>query len=700
MDGAQRTDSALPLVRPRPAWSPTESRGKSEADLLTYRSRLLGSDLAVTNFGGGNTSAKIIEADPVTGEPAVVLWVKGSGGDLGTIAEAGFARLRLDRIEALEARFDRDTDEDALVGLYGYCGFGPPGPSASIDTPLHAFLPFRHVDHVHPDAVIALAASSGGEAMVAEIFGGAVGWTPWLRPGMELALRLRALVRDKPSLRAVVMAGHGLISWGDTAEACYANTLQVIGLAADALNRRLEAHAAFGGAARATVPTRDRAGRAAAIAPRLRAQPGARRIVRFDDSPEVLEFVSSVDVAPLAAAGTSCPDHFLRTKIRPLVLEPATLEGGAEGDLAKAFDAYRADYQAYYERRRRPDSPPMRDGSPVIVLVPGLGLFSLTANATASRIAAEFYKNAINVMRGAEAIGAYQGLGEQDAFDIEYWALEEAKLRRRPPARPLEGRIALITGAAGGIGRACAERLLGEGACVVLADIDLAALESATDSLSADFGTDRLRACAMDVTDEQAVADGMALAAREFGGLDILVANAGIASAAPIEETSLELWRKNHSVLVEGYFLVSRAAFPLLKMSGGAIVFVGSKNALVASPNASAYGSAKAAALHLARSLALEGAPHGIRVNVVNPDAVIRGSRIWQGDWRAQRASAHGVAPGEELVAHYRERSLLKREVLPQDVAEAVLFLASDLAAKSTGNILNVDAGAAAAFPR
>ncbi len=700
MDGAQRSASALPLVRPRPVWSQADCGERSETELLIYRSNLLGIDLAVTNFGGGNTSAKIEEVDPVTGGPASVLWVKGSGGDLGRIGAGGFARLSLSRLAALEARFAGPDDEDELVGLYPFCAVTPGGPTPSIDTPLHALLPFRHIDHVHPDAVIALAASSGGEAAVAEIWDGAVGWTPWLRPGMELALRLRELVRSRPDLRGVVMGGHGLISWGETARDCYANTLDIIAAAADWLNPRLEERAAFGGPLHRAVPARERAALASSLSPRLRAKAGreSRRIVHFDDDAEVLEFAGSVRAPELAAQGTSCPDHFLRTKIRPLLLDPDRLDD--DGWLDEAFTTYRDAYRAYYERRRRADSPAIRDANPVVVLAPGLGIFTLAASKTAARIAAEFYKNAINVMRGAEAIGAYQGLAEQDAFDIEYWALEEAKLKRLPAPPPLEGRIALITGAAGGIGRACAERLLAQGACVVLADIDVPALEAAAAGLVEEFGPDRVRACAMDVTDEEAVAAGVATAAREYGGLDILIANAGIASAAPIEETTLELWRKNHSVLVEGYFLISRAAFPLLKAFGGSIVFVGSKNALVASPNASAYGSAKAAALHLARSLALEGAAHGIRVNVVNPDAVIRGSRIWQGDWRAQRASAHGIGSGEELEAHYRERSLLKREVLPEDVAEAVLFFASDLSAKSTGNILNVDAGAAAAFPR
>ena len=699
MDGADRVTTALPLDRPASRWSASDAKGKSEAELLVYRSNLLGADLAVTNFGGGNTSAKLEERDPITDAPTAVLWVKGSGGDLGSIKAGGFSRLYLSKLRELEPRFSSRADEDRLAELYAYTAFEPGTRAPSIDTPLHALLPFKHIDHVHPDALIALAAASNGEAVAREIYGDTVGWTPWLRPGFELALRLRDLVRAKPDLRGIVLAGHGLICWGETSEACYANTLDLVTWAADYLNGRLGGAPAFGGESVKAKPAPERAALAASLAPRLRRLAGdaPRKIVHVDDSPEVLEFVGSCEAARLASLGTSCPDHFLRTKIKPLLLDAAHLD---DASLAADFEAYRADYRAYYERCRNAASPEVRDANPVIVLLPGVGLFSLAKDKATARIAAEFYIAAINVMRGATAIGDYQGLPEQEAFDIEYWALEEAKLRRQPAPAPLEGRIALITGGGGGIGRAIAARLLRDGSCVVLADRDEAALGEANDGLVAEFGRDRVRSTLMDVTDETAVAAGFAFAARECGGVDILVANAGIASAAAIEDTTLEIWRRNHGVLAEGYFLVSRQAFPLLKDFGGSIVFVGSKNALAATPGASAYASAKAAALHLARCLALEGGPHGVRVNVVNPDAVIRGSRIWGGAWRQERADAYGIDPGEALEAHYRDRSLLKREVLPEDVAEAVAFFVSDLASKSTGNILNVDAGNAQAFPR
>jgi rhamnulose-1-phosphate aldolase/alcohol dehydrogenase len=696
----QAITPATPFEVPANRWSEAIAAEASPEQLLLYRSNLLGSDLTVTNFGGGNTSAKLDGIDPLTGASVKVLWVKGSGGDIGSMKLDGFATLYLDRVIGLERKYRGVAHEDEMVGYLPHCTFNLNPRAASIDTPLHAFLPFAHVDHLHPDSVTALAASSNGEQATAEVYGGQVGWMPWKRPGFDLGLRLRDYVAKHPGLRGVVMAGHGLICWGDSAKACYDNSIDLIARAARFLNQRLAKGPAFGGSIQAPKSADVRARIAAELMPRLRAlMLGERpRVGHFSDDRESLEFAGSRDFVKLAAVGTSCPDHFLRTKIAPLALDPARIDDDAY--LHRALAEYRASYAAYYQRCAKPGDPPMRDANPVIVMVPGVGRISFAADKTTARLAGEFYGNAINVMRGAGAIGQYVGLDEREAFGIEYWALEEAKLRRMPKPKPLVGRIALITGAAGGIGAATAARLLSQGACVMLTDRDAAVLEQVRAGFSKQYGNDLVRAATCDVTREDHVAAAFSACAREFGGMDYLVANAGLASSAPIEETTLAMWKKNYDVLAEGYFLSARAAFPLLKRSGGSIVFIGSKNALAATPNASAYASAKAAAVHLARCLALEGAPHGIRVNVVNPDAVIRGSRIWDGDWRQERAQAYGINPGEELEAHYKARSLLKREVLPEDIAEAVLFFVSGASSKSTGNILNVDAGNAQAFTR
>lgn len=694
------SQTGLPFQVPASRWSDSAAAALGPAELLLYRSNLLGSDLTVTNFGGGNTSAKLAGTDPLTGQNATVLWVKGSGGDLGSMALDGFSTLYLDKLLALERLYRGVRFEDEMVGYLPHCTFDLNPRAASIDTPLHAYLPFAHVDHVHPDAVIALAASSAGQAATEEIYGGAVGWLPWKRPGFDLGVRLRDYVAEHPGLRGVMLAGHGIICWGDDAKACYENTIDLVARAARHLNGRLAKGSAFGGRAVEPLDDAARATAAARLMPRLRGLMGGERpkVGHFSDDPETLEFVGSRDAARLAAIGTSCPDHFLRTKIAPLMLDPARLD---DADLDAALKRYTQDYAAYYQRNAGQGDPKMRDANPVIVLLPGAGRFSFAADKTTARLAGEFYGNAINVMRGAEAIGAYEGLPESEAFAIEYWALEEAKLQRAPKPRALAGKIALVTGAAGGIGGAVAVRLLADGACVMLVDVDAEGLAEDRERLTARFGADLVRAAVCDVTKEADVQAAFDAVAREFGGLDILVANAGLASSAPLEETTVELWRKNYDVLAEGCFLTSRAAFPLMRRQGnGAIVFIGSKNALAATPNASAYASAKAAALHLARCLALEGAEHGIRVNVVNPDAVIRGSRIWDGDWRQERASAHGIDAGDELEEFYRQRSLLKRAVLPEDIAEAVCFLAGNAASKSTGNILNVDAGNAQAFTR
>ncbi len=696
-----RAPSATLFQIPVDRWSDSDAAALPPAELLLYRSNLLGSDLTVTNFGGGNTSAKLGETDPLSGEPVKVLWVKGSGGDLCSMKLDGFSTLYLAKLLGLEKLYRGLAHEDEMVGYLPHCTFNLNPRAASIDTPLHGYLPFAHVDHVHPDAIIALAASSGGTAATREIWSGEIGWLPWKRPGFDLGLRLRDYVAANSRLKGVILAGHGIICWGDTSKACYQNTIQLIAQAADYLNAKLKKRPAFGGQRIAALPADGRLEVASRLMPKLRGlMAGSRpKIGHFSDDAEALEFAGSVDFTRLAAIGTSCPDHFLRIKILPLTLDPAKIHEDAylEGAIAN----YRAGYAAYYQRCARPDDPKMRDSNPVVVLLPGIGRMTFAADKTTARLASEFYSNAINVMRGAESIGNYVGLAEQEAFNIEYWALEEAKLQRMPKPRPLAGKIALVTGGAGGIGAVTAKRLLADGACVMLVDHDVAAAAQVHTDLAGRFGKDVVRHSVCDVTDENQVQAAFDSCAREFGGLDILVANAGIASSAPIEETTVALWHKNYDVLAEGYFLTARAAFKLMKANkGGSIVFIGSKNGVAAATNASAYASAKAAALHLARCLALEGAPAGIRVNVVNPDAVIKGSKIWGGAWRQERAGAYGIDAGEELEAYYRNRSILKQAVLPQDVAEAVYFFASDFSSKSTGNMINVDAGNAQAFVR
>jgi rhamnulose-1-phosphate aldolase/alcohol dehydrogenase len=694
--------SAVQFAIPADRWDDLHAASLSPAELLLYRSNLLGSDLTVTNFGGGNTSAKLTETDPLEHEEVSVLWVKGSGGDIGSMGLDGFATLYQEKLVGLEVHFSGPQDDDKMVGFLPHCTFNLNPRAASIDTPLHSLLPFAHIDHVHPDAIIALATSSLGEAAAQDIWGGNIGWLPWKRPGFALGVQLRDYVEANPNVEGVILAGHGIICWADSAKACYQHTITLIADAAHYLNARVSQTTVFGG--EVVPPNPRRASIMAELAPRLRALMRGERpkIMHWSDDPETMQFVGSADFEKLAAIGTSCPDHFLRTKIAPLTLDAGLINDQAY--LAKQISTYCASYEAYYKRCQRQSSPAMRDANPVVVLVPGIGRLTFSADKTTARIAGEFYGNAINVMRGAEAIGDYIGLDEQEAFDIEYWALEEAKLQRLPKPKPLAGKIAAVTGAGGGIGRASAVRLLNEGACMLLLDRDADALHAIHDHCVEMFGKDRVRAIQCDVTVEDQVENAFATCAREFGGLDILIANAGIASSAPVEDTTVELWQKNYAVLAQGYFLTARAAFPLLKAmqthGGTSIVFIGSKNGVAPAANASAYASAKAAANHLARCLALEGAPFGIRVNVVNPDAVIRGSRIWDGEWRQERASAHGIDAGEGLELHYRNRSMLKRDVLPEDIAEAVYFLASDMSAKSTGNMINVDAGNAQAFVR
>ena len=692
-------------------WDESHAATLDEPGRLLYRSNLLGSDKRITNYGGGNTSAKVSMTDPLSAEDTTVLWVKGSGGDVGTIKLDGFATLYQDKLDALRKLYRGVDYEDEMVGYLPHCTFNLNPRASSIDTPLHAYVPHVHVDHMHPDAIIAIAAAADGQALTREIFGDDIGWLPWKRPGYELGLWLAEFCESHPDARGVVLGSHGLFTWADTAEQCYVVTLEIINKAIAWLDDKNAGKQVFGGERHVALGASRRRQIAQLIMPEIRGLISTEqyKVGHFDDSPAVLEFVCSERMEELAALGTSCPDHFLRTKIRPLIVnfdpstdsKDASTVGRTLATLPDSLSHYRQDYAAYYERCKHADSPAMRDPNPVVYLVPGVGMLSFAKDKATARISAEFYTNAINVMRGSSMVSTYCGLPEQEAFDIEYWLLEEAKLQRMPRPKSLAGRVALVTGGAGGIGSATAERLLSEGACVVLADIDKALLEQTFAQLSASHGTDVLRQVVMDVTNETQVNDAFNRMACEFGGIDMLVSNAGIASSAPVEDTSLALWNKNMDILSTGYFLVSREAFRMLRRQsmGGAVVFVASKNALAASPGASAYCTAKAAEVHLARCLALEGASGGIRVNVVNPDAVLQGSKIWSGEWLQQRADAYGK-DAEGLREHYKERSLLKREVLPEDIAEATFFLLSDAAAKSTGNIINVDAGNVQSFTR
>lgn len=687
-------------------WDDSYAAKLDEPGKLLYRSNLLGADKRITNYGGGNTSAKVMETDPLNGEKVKVLWVKGSGGDVGTIKLDGFATLYQDKLDSLKSIYKGTADEDRMVGFLPHCTFNLNSRAASIDTPLHGFVPFTHVDHMHPDAIIAIAASKNSKELTQQIFGADIGWLPWRRPGFQLGLDLEAFVKANPNAKGVVLESHGLFTWANDAKACYELTLDIINKAIVWFAEKTESKTIFGGAAAQSLPVTERRAIAARLMPEIRGRIGKqeRKLGHFDDQDAVLEFVNSKSLRPLGALGTSCPDHFLRTKIRPLIVDfdPAKPDVDAIiTGLDAALEAYRADYARYYNDCKHDNSPAMRDANPVIFLVPGVGMLSFARDKATARIASEFYVNAINVMRGASTVSEYQGLPEQEAFDIEYWLLEEAKLQRMPKPKSLAGKVAFVTGGAGGIGRATAARLVGEGACVVLADIDQAALEATEADFKAKFGADAVRSVKLDVTKEDAVISTFAESCVEFGGVDILVSNAGIASSAPIESTELSMWNKNIDILATGYFLVSREAFRLFRKQnlGGNVVFVASKNGLASSPNAAAYCTAKAAEIHLARCLALEGAEAGIRVNTVNPDAVLRGSKIWNGEWREQRAASSKIEV-DDLEEHYRKRSMLKLNVFPEDIAEAIYFLASDLSAKSTGNIINVDAGNAQSFPR
>jgi rhamnulose-1-phosphate aldolase/alcohol dehydrogenase len=668
---------------------------------LLARSNRLGSDPKNTNYAGGNASAKGTATDPVTGQPAELMWVKGSGGDLGTLTEAGLAVLRLDPLRALAGVYPGVEREDEMVAAFDFCAFGKGGAAPSIDTAMHGLVEAAHVDHLHPDAGIAFATAADGEKLTRECFGDRVAWVPWRRPGFQLGLDIAAIKRDHPDAIGVILGGHGITAWGQSSEECEARSLEIIAAAQKFIDER-GAPRPFGHMVVEPLPETERRARAAALAPVIRglASTDKPQLGHFTDSAAVLEFTGSQRMPALAALGTSCPDHFLRTKVRPMVLDlppDAPLED-VIGRLRELHAAYRQEYRAYYERYATPDSPPMRGADPAIVLVPGVGMFSYGADKQTARVAGEFYVNAINVMRGAEAISSYAPIPESEKFRIEYWELEEAKLRRRPAPKPLAGRIALVTGGGSGIGRATAQRLAAEGACVVVADRDAGSAAEVAASLgSADVAV----AVAADVTSEADVQAAFADAALAFGGVDLLVNNAGLSISKPLTETTTADWDLLHDVMARGSFLVSREAAKMMTAQGmgGDILYIVSKNAVFAGPSNVAYGAAKADQAHQVRLLAAELGGIGVRVNGVNPDGVVRGSGIFAGGWGASRAAVYGV-PESELGAFYAQRTLLKKEVLPEHIAAAVFALCGGNLPLTTGLLIPVDAGVAAAFLR
>ncbi len=673
----------------------------STVEELIARSNRLGADPRNTNYAGGNTSAKGSAPDPVTGQPVELLWVKGSGGDLGTLTPGGLAVLRLDRLRAMVDVYPGVEREDEMVAAFDYCLHGKGGAAPSIDTAMHGLVDAPHVDHLHPDSGIALATAADGERLTAECFGDRVVWVPWRRPGFQLGLDIAAIAAANPQAIGCVLGGHGITAWGATSEECEARSLSIIREAEAYIARRGRPEP-FGRVVYETLPEAERRARAAALAPVIRglASTDKPQVGHFTDSPVVLEFVSRAEHPRLAALGTSCPDHFLRTKVRPMVLDLA-VDAPLDEVIARLKElhaAYRDEYRAYYEKYATADSPAMRGADPAIVLVPGVGMFSYGKDKQTARVAGEFYVNAINVMRGAEAISTYSPIDEAEKFRIEYWALEEAKLQRMPAPKPLATRIALVTGAGSGIGRAIAHRLAAEGACVVVADRDAAAAATVAKEIG---NSDRAVAITSDVTSEADVAAAFVEAALAFGGVDLVVNNAGLSISKPLAETTLADWDLQHDVMARGSFLVSREAARAMIAQGigGDIVYISSKNSVFAGPNNVAYGAAKADQAHQVRLLAAELGEHGIRVNGVNPDGVVRGSGIFAGGWGAQRAAVYGV-PEEELGAFYAKRTLLKREVLPEHVANAVFALTGGDLSHTTGVHIPVDAGVAAAFLR
>ncbi len=676
-------------------------KGK-EIDLLLYRSNLLGADLRITNFGGGNTSCKVDQKDPLTKKKTNVMYVKGSGGDIGTLKRNGLAGLYMDRLNNLKNIYRGLKYEDEMVALYQHCIFDLDSRAPSIDTALHAFLPFDHIDHLHPDAVIAIAAAKDSKKLTQKIWGDKMGWLPWQRPGFDLGIQLAKHFEENPQIEGIILEGHGLFTWGHTSYECYINSLDKIEDAGAFIEASYKKKNPFKVQKVKTLAKKNLVAQATVIAPILRGFCSSDKpmIGHFTNDARVLEFINSSAVKKLAPMGTSCPDHFLRTKIKPLVLDikpnddvdnPKVL-----AKITKQFESYREDYKNYYESHKRANSPAMRDANPVVILYPGVGMFTFAKNKSTARVASEFYSNAINVMKGAESISKYQSLPLQEAFDIEYWLLEEAKLQRQPPEQLLSRKIALVTGAGGGIGGAIAQKLVANGAVVVLTDINEKNLKISASKFKKDAHT----FVVSDITKSKSIQQAFDAACLEFGGVDIVVHSAGIAISKPIAETEEKDWDLLQDILVKGQFLLAKMGAKIMRQQnlGGNIINIASKNGLVSGPNNVAYGTAKAAQLHMSRLLAAELGPDDIRVNTVNPDAVIVGSKIWEGKWAAGRAKAYGIKV-EDLPAHYAKRTLLNKIILPQDIADATYAVLTQMT-KSTALIINVDGGVAPAFTR
>jgi rhamnulose-1-phosphate aldolase/alcohol dehydrogenase len=680
-----------------------------EVALLIYRSNLLGADLRLTNYGGGNTSCKAMAKNPLTGEATEVMWVKGSGGDIGTLKKSGLAALYVDRLRSLKNIYRGLAYEDEMVELFNHCIYDLASKAPSIDTALHGFLPFKHIDHLHPDAAIAIAAAKDGKKITQDLFNGTIGWVNWQKPGFDLGLQLKQCLDENPGIRGIMLGSHGLFTWGDTAYESYVNTLEVIERCAQYLEDNYgKKGAIFAGQKIQSLPKEERLKQAATLAPILRGfcSSQTKMIGHFTDDDRALEFINSNDLDRLAPLGTSCPDHFLRTKISPLVLPLLATEDISDAaaikeKLAPYFEAYRKMYAEYYNTCKHANSPAIRDANPVVILYPGVGMFTFAKDKQTARVAAEFYINAINVMKGAEAVSEYTSLPRQEAFNIEYWLLEEAKLQRMPKPKPLSGRVALITGSAGGIGKAIAKRFADDGACVVINDINEERLTEAKADFIKIYGKDAVSSTVLNVTDSASINKAFEAACLAFGGVDIVINNAGISISKSIKEHTIEEWDRLYDILVKGQFLVSQCGVDVMRKQGfgGDIVNIVSKNAVVAGPNNPGYGSAKAAQAHLTRLMAAELGADKIRVNTVNPDAVISDSNIWAGGWAEGRAKAYGITVAE-LPAYYAKRTLLNEIILPDDIANACFAFVGGLLNKSTGNALNVDGGVSMGFYR